>query len=176
MLLVSSCSCLCAIHWDQVLSREWRCSWSSANRRCSNYIWVIENFVAYQGASYIRDFMASNMVSQIAGNPSVCWAACSGWQHKCWTLLMLCEKNNWLVTRGFFSQRANEVESVSMSWYRHVIEKATTHGFTYYSSRYSTIRFMLYYNKCCHHLYQSWPRSLMLQQETMNSKMFSNLF
>ena len=27
------------IHWSQVLllSREWRCSWSSADRRCSNY-------------------------------------------------------------------------------------------------------------------------------------------
>ena len=31
MLLVSSCSCLCPIHWSQVLSREWRCSWSSAD-------------------------------------------------------------------------------------------------------------------------------------------------
>ena len=46
MLLVSSCSCFCPIHWSQVLSREWR---------CSNYIWVIDNFVAYKGASYIRD-------------------------------------------------------------------------------------------------------------------------
>ena len=36
-------------------SREWRCSWSSADRRCSNYIWVINNFIAYKGASYIRD-------------------------------------------------------------------------------------------------------------------------
>ena len=27
-----------------------------ACRRCSNYIWVIENFIAYYGASYIRDF------------------------------------------------------------------------------------------------------------------------
>ena len=27
--------------------REWRCSWSSADRRCSNYIWVIKNFIAY---------------------------------------------------------------------------------------------------------------------------------
>ena len=26
---------------------EWRCSWSSADRRCSNYIWVINNFIAY---------------------------------------------------------------------------------------------------------------------------------
>ena len=37
----------CAIYWNQVLSREWRCSWSSADRRCFNYIWVIDNFVAY---------------------------------------------------------------------------------------------------------------------------------
>ena len=36
-----SCSCLCPVHWRQVLSWEWRCSWSSADRRCSNYIWVI---------------------------------------------------------------------------------------------------------------------------------------
>ena len=39
-----------------MLSREWRCSWSSAVRRCSNYICVIDNFIAYQGASYIRGF------------------------------------------------------------------------------------------------------------------------
>ena len=43
MFLVSTCSCLCAIYWSQVLSGEWRCSWSSADRRCSNYIWVINN-------------------------------------------------------------------------------------------------------------------------------------
>ena len=28
-----------------ILSREWRCSWSSADRWCSNYIWVINNFI-----------------------------------------------------------------------------------------------------------------------------------
>ena len=39
----------------QMLSRKWRCSWSSADRRCSNYIWVINNFIAYQGAIYIRN-------------------------------------------------------------------------------------------------------------------------
>ena len=42
-----------------MLSREWRCSWSNADRRCSNYIWVIDNFIAYGGASYIRGFMVS---------------------------------------------------------------------------------------------------------------------
>ena len=56
MFIVSSCSCLCPIHWSQVLSWELRCSWSSADSRCSNYIWVINNFIAYKGAPYIRDF------------------------------------------------------------------------------------------------------------------------
>ena len=56
MFLISSCCCLCSIQWSQVLSLEWRCSWSSADRRCSNYIWVIDNFIAYQGATYIRGF------------------------------------------------------------------------------------------------------------------------
>ena len=39
--------CLCAIYWSHVLSGEWRSSWSSADRRCSNYIWVINNLIAY---------------------------------------------------------------------------------------------------------------------------------
>ena len=47
MFLISCYSCLCLIHWSQMLSREWRCSWSSADRRCSNYIWVINNFIGY---------------------------------------------------------------------------------------------------------------------------------
>ena len=38
-----------------MLSREWRYSWSSADRRCSNYIWVINNLIAFLSASYIRD-------------------------------------------------------------------------------------------------------------------------
>ena len=52
---VSSCSFLCPTNWSQVFSREWRCSWSSADRRCSNYIWVINNYVVCKGASHIRD-------------------------------------------------------------------------------------------------------------------------
>ena len=58
MLLVSSCSCLYPIRWSQVLSWEWRWSWSSADRRCSNYIWVINNLIANQSVSYIRDLTA----------------------------------------------------------------------------------------------------------------------
>ena len=53
--MVLSCGCLCRIPASQMLSRKWRCSWSSADRRCSNYIWVIDNFIAYSDASYSRD-------------------------------------------------------------------------------------------------------------------------
>ena len=65
MILVSTCSCLCPSHWSQVLSREWRCSWSSADRRCSNYIWVIDNFIAFKGESYIKDLTVSTLYCQI---------------------------------------------------------------------------------------------------------------
>ena len=54
MLLVSSSSGLCAIYWSQVFSREWRCSWSSAERRRSHCIWMINNIIAHWGATYIR--------------------------------------------------------------------------------------------------------------------------
>ena len=54
MVLVSSCSFLCPIHWSQVLSREQRCSWSSPDKWSFNYIWVIKKFIAYQVVTYIR--------------------------------------------------------------------------------------------------------------------------
>ena len=57
MILIWSCSFLCPIYWSWVLSWEWRCSWSSTDRLCSNYIWAINNFVACLGATYIRDLM-----------------------------------------------------------------------------------------------------------------------
>ena len=47
MFFISACSCLCVIYWSHIVSWEWRCSWSSADRRCSNYIWVINNSIAY---------------------------------------------------------------------------------------------------------------------------------
>ena len=62
MLLVSYCSCLYPIRWSQVLSWEWGCSWSSADRRCSNYIWVINNLITYWSASYIRDLTVTCVV------------------------------------------------------------------------------------------------------------------
>ena len=73
MFLTSSCSCICPIQWSQVLSREWRCSWSSAGRRCSSYIWVIDNFIAYQGATYIRDL---TVLLCSAPSSSICPTVC----------------------------------------------------------------------------------------------------
>ena len=67
MFLVYPCSCLHSIHWGQVLSWEWKCSWSSADRRCSNYIWVINNFIAYWDATYIRGFRVVNIFENLAG-------------------------------------------------------------------------------------------------------------
>ena len=64
MIPVSSCSCLCPIHWSQMLSREWRCSWSSTDSRCPNYIWLIDNLIAYQGAAYIRDLAVCSITLQ----------------------------------------------------------------------------------------------------------------
>ena len=68
MFLISSCSRLCQIHWCQALSWESRCSWSSADRRCSNYIWVINNIIAYLDVTYIRDLMVSCL--KINGDPA----------------------------------------------------------------------------------------------------------
>ena len=54
MFLASSCGCSCPVHRSHVFSWERRCSWSSADRRCSIYIWVINKFIASWGETYIR--------------------------------------------------------------------------------------------------------------------------
>ena len=59
MILVSTCRWLCPI---QVLSREWSCSWCSAYRWCSNYICMINNLIAYYGATYIRGFTVGTIM------------------------------------------------------------------------------------------------------------------
>ena len=87
MFLVSSCSCLCPIYWSHVLSWEWRCSLSSAARRCSNYIWVNNNLIAHKVASDIRDMTVHIIVwcrdmhlGQRSENDTV-WGLTSMW---CW--------------------------------------------------------------------------------------------
>ena len=41
-------------------SRKWGCSLSRANRRCSGYIWVINNFIPW-GVSYIIGFVVHGL-------------------------------------------------------------------------------------------------------------------
>ena len=110
MFLVSSCSCLYAIYWDQVISRKWRCSWT---RRCSNCIWVSNNFNAYQGASHIRGFTVSIRAYQTIENPTVSKKSKA--------------PRFWLFIRGlslrsdeFPSQISSNGESASMPW-RHQV-------------------------------------------------------
>ena len=73
MFLVSSHSCLQSIHWSQVLSWERRCSWSSADRRCSNNIWIINIFIAHKGVTYIRCFTVDELTAcqQLKSLPSL---------------------------------------------------------------------------------------------------------
>ena len=63
---------LSAIYWSQVLSGEWRCSWSSADRPCS-YIWVINNLIAYWSVSHKR---LDSMVC-IQCNAAITWPVIS---------------------------------------------------------------------------------------------------
>ena len=53
------------IHWSQVLSREWICRWSSADMRCSNYIWVINKFITYQDVADIRGLTVRDAESDV---------------------------------------------------------------------------------------------------------------
>ena len=66
MFLVSPCSCLCPIHWNQILCREWIYSWSRRHR-CSKYIWVINNFIFYQCIFYLK-FDGEAKLLQMANN------------------------------------------------------------------------------------------------------------
>ena len=72
MFLISSCSHLCPIHGSHMLSLEWRCtcSWSSADRQCSNYFWVVNNFIAYYGASYITGLMVPRVGQPVGSHKS----------------------------------------------------------------------------------------------------------
>ena len=97
MFLILSGSCFCPIHWSQVLSWEWRCSWSSADRRCSNYIWVIDHFIAYQVTIYMIGLtVCSLLYCKNYKSIQVMFLYIPWWCHDVQTLsasLTLCERN-----------------------------------------------------------------------------------
>ena len=59
------------IRWSQVLSLEWRCSWSSADRWCFKYIWLINNFITYKGTTYIR--ILTEIVPSFTDHIQILW-------------------------------------------------------------------------------------------------------
>ena len=112
MFLVSLRRCLRSIHWSQVLSWEWRCSWSSADRRCSNYIWVINNFIAYKGATYIRGFTVGWFVGWVNYSKTPIWQAPTpsiSW------ILLISPWTKWLPFRRQYFQMWN-CPLVNVTW------------------------------------------------------------
>ena len=75
MFLVSACSCLCAIFWNQVSSWEWKCSWSSAVRQCPKYVWVIINLIAFLSAFYVRHLTVGKICCNLIATKH-----CKPWQ------------------------------------------------------------------------------------------------
>ena len=105
--LASSCACLCPISWGELLSQEWRFSWNSANKRCSNYTWVINYFIAYLAASYIRGLALMAFISA--------WSCCGGsallyrtfiqMSHWVWKVYNLDARQPWSNAVYFIYQR-----------------------------------------------------------------------
>ena len=58
---------------------DWRCSWSSADMRCSNYIWVINNFIDYWGVTYIRGLMVCISKRTVDGINLCCFLFFQTW-------------------------------------------------------------------------------------------------
>ena len=103
MFLISSCSCFYPIHRSQLLSWEWRCNWSSADRRCSNYISVMNNFIAYKGVPYIRDLIGVVSIKTI--------------HEKLW-IKSIFNKVNFFVTLNLSNWMAPGLGRVHKSWVR----------------------------------------------------------
>ena len=79
---------LYTIHLSQVLGREWRCSWSSAYKRCSKYIWVVNNYFAYYGALILGVWRY--ITFQTSGKTRILQVAkCTVLQPRLWKLVHL---------------------------------------------------------------------------------------
>ena len=97
---VSSCNCLCPIHWSQVLSREWRCSWSSADRPIKVRL-ILETWRYFKIVGIQEGRCFSWSIDIIIDNVRTWWRHQMEWFS---TLLALCAGNS-LVTGEFPSQR-----------------------------------------------------------------------
>ena len=127
MFLVSSCSCLCLIHWSQVLSWEWRYSWSSADRRCSNYIWMINNFLPTKVRLILETLRYVSVANLSAANlvPNYSNVIMSVMSSEITSLTIVCstvnsgaDQRKHKSSGEFSAQRSSNAENVSI-WWRH---------------------------------------------------------
>ena len=112
-----------------MLRREWRCCWRSADRRCSNYIWVIDNFIAYLGASYIGCFTVypcpciSKQHFMILTQPAF-WIRIRGWCH--WILPMSYISCHWHWSSKFKFKdgkgKWQKFATIYFGWFRLVFQ------------------------------------------------------
>ena len=112
MFLVSSCTCLCPIQWSQVLSRKWRCSWSSADRRCSNYIWVINNFIAHTMDLLWEKFLYMKPISFQSKASVVCSVSAAIFIDFCLTKLNVFSQHIGQKTNEYL----NSAEQIPRNW------------------------------------------------------------
>ena len=90
MFVVSSSWCFRPIHWNQVLSREWRCSWSSTDRRCSNCILMIQQLHCLLRCAYTRGLTELFLYNHLRTFLSKCWTSCKIITVKC---IIFCNQN-----------------------------------------------------------------------------------
>ena len=107
MFLVSFFTVFCLIHWGWVLSREWRWSLSSTDKRCSNYNWVINNFITQSGESYI------------SGLTLVCmWSHCT-WSWDIHWIYHLPTGTNWISSQPLpkeITTNSNQYQNSALFW------------------------------------------------------------
>ena len=69
---------------SNIAIQQWM-SWSSTDRRCHNYIWVINNIIAYWGATYIRCLAVSDKFAPAVNHWWMgrrCFGECIYWGNK----------------------------------------------------------------------------------------------
>ena len=70
MFLVSFCSCLGAIYWIRVLSREWRCIWSSADLTNQQFYCPLRCILYYRFKSLVSTLCPAIIAANVCGRAS----------------------------------------------------------------------------------------------------------
>ena len=143
----SACSYLCVIHWSQVFSREWRCSWSSADRLLQPHLGDQQFNCLLNCVLYYRHLGISiPSTRQVIIIALVLKRSLLHWSE----LHCECLQNRWLyfiyfIQRGcihfwhpqhqHFHRSPNDVASKPLPWHIHVLV-ITRMGHIWFTCRY----------------------------------------